>query len=354
MFVEKLKNFIPQVVLVIISTTLSLAALEGGLRMLNIPPKPIVPKGCEQLWKDAFDARDYADLHGVYHPNSTQTLCTSEFRVTYHIDSNGYLGRVKPDGKQQPLLVIGDSFAFGFGVQPDESFAGRLDAYNAGLWGNSFPLHALAFEQIVDIVKPRQVIWAIYPPHLISVSNRRWNTLDSFDQDAHPIFTPLVGFYNQTSLSSLILESTGWGINRPDPYTREWSLYDEQDSSLDKGYRAFEQAVKKVTHLAQERNIQLIPVFIPSKTRLKLEVDGIRPPLLHFGHTLQGDLPTNRMSEILVKYGVPASNQIDAFDLFKDGSIDWHTSYFVLDGHLNVQGNQYLANLIQRHLNATK
>ena len=354
MFIQKLKNILPQLLLLVISTVLSLAALEVALRVFNIPPKPVIPENCQQFTQEATDAHDYADVHAAYPPNSTHTLCTSEFQVTYNFDANGYLGYAKSDVKPQSLLVLGDSFAFGFGVEPAQSFAGRLGAYDAGLWGISFPTHAEAFKQIVDVVKPRQVIWTIYPWHLISLSDGGWRARVRFDENAHPFLSQVVDFYNQTNLSSVILTATGWGVNRFDFYTLEYALYDEQDTSMKMAYWEFEKAVKKITRLAKERNIQLIPVFIPSKSRLALDVDGRRPPLLHFGHILQGDLPTRRMSEILVRYGIPVEDQIDAFELFKDGSVDWHESYFVIDGHLNVQGNKYLADFLKRKLDSIK
>lgn len=352
---QKLKNMLVQVSLLLLSTTFTLVILEVTLRALDIPAEPIlIPEYCKKTNHEGGATYEYSYIHGAYPPNSTHTLCASEFRIIYHVDSNGYLGYTKSDVEPQSLLVFGDSFAFGFGVEPAQSLAGLLGAYNAGLWGNSFPIHALAFKQIVDVVRPRQAIWVLYPPHLISVSKRHWNTPITFDEDAHPFLDQLAGFYNQTKLSSVILKATGWGVNRLDYYTREWSLYDGQDTTVDDGYWAFEKAVKRVTRLAQERNIQVIPVFIPSKTRLALDVDGKRPLLLHFGHTLQGDLPTRRMSEIFVRYGIPVEDQIDAFELFKDGSVDWHQSYFVIDGHLNVQGNKYLADFLRQKLDAKK
>lgn len=351
---HKLKNALIQVSLLLISTLVALTILELALRALNIPPKPTIPESCQPYVQAGKEAHDYSNIHGQYVPNSTHTLCTSEFQVAYHMDSNGYLGFAKPNTDEHPLLVIGDSFAFGFGVEPAQSFAGQLEAYNAGLWGNSFPMHAQAFEQIVDVVKPRRVIWVIYPPHLISVSTRRWNTRATFDEDAHPFLAQIVDFYNQTNLSGVILASTGWGVNAPDYYTLEWSLYDDQDSTLDMGYWAFEKAVKKITRIARERNVEVIPLFIPSKSRLQLEVDGLRPPLLHIGRNLQGDLPTRRMGEILSKYGIPPENQFDAFDIFRDGSVDWHRSYFTIDAHLNEQGHRYVADYLKQKLGELK
>jgi hypothetical protein len=351
MFKKKLKELIGNLSVLFFSTLISLIVLELGLRALHIPPTLDIPEQCDAYLQVAYDARDYGDKYGIYPANSSHTLCTSEFTVTYNIDSLGYLGYAGGSDKNpRSLLVFGDSFAFGFGVHPSESFAGILGGYNAGLWGNSFPLHALAFKQTIDVIKPREAIWVIYPPHLVSVSKRRWNTLAYFEQEDHPYLSPIVEFYNQTNLSSLILSSTGWGVNRSDIYTREWALYDDEDTSLEKGYQAFEKSVKEITKLAKERNIKLIPLFIPQKTRLSLELDGSRPPLLHFGKVLQGDLPVQRMSAILVKYGVPLENQIDGIEMFKNSDIDWHTQFYALDVHMNADGNKHMAEFLIKKL----
>src|SRR6185369_1065369 len=103
--------------------------------------------------------------------------------------------------------------------------------------------HVVAFRRIAPIIKPKRAMWILYPPHLISSTPRLWNTRRYFDQGQHPVFSFLIDVYNKTRLSTLILKTTGWGYNRSDYYSLEWSLYDSSDGLAVAGFTAFEESV---------------------------------------------------------------------------------------------------------------
>ena len=105
------------------------------------------------------------------------------------------------------------------------------------------------------------------------------------DKESHPRLFRAVEWFNSTKLSALLIKTTGIGWNRPNYETLEYSLYDAKDESLESAYRRYEEAVVHVTTLARSRGIQLIPLFVPSKTEWQL-AEGHRPLLVHFGHHL--------------------------------------------------------------------
>jgi hypothetical protein len=255
---------------------------------------------------------------------------------------------IRPQTKnERPVLVFGDSFAYGWGVEQNKTFAHVLGAYNAGLWGQSFPVHARAFERIVPNLTPHLALWVLYPPHLITVTPDGWKG-KKIDPGLHPVLYRVVEVFNKTSLSDLILKAVGWGYNKHGYYTLEWALYDEQDSYEEIGYAAFEEAVKKVMNQAKISGVRVIPVFMPSKTQLSLKLERDTPILITLGRTLDPDIPMKRMAEILKRNGIPHEEQIDLEVAFS--KVSWRKFYFDLDVHLNAAGHEFAATYIDEQL----
>lgn len=81
-------------------------------------------------------------LHHAFKPNCTFTERESEFIATYTINRYGQRGpdrpRVKPDGAFR-ILMLGDSFTEGSGVQDNETFSSLLEASlrDNDVWGGN-------------------------------------------------------------------------------------------------------------------------------------------------------------------------------------------------------------------------
>jgi len=152
--------------------------------------------------------------------------------------------------------------------------------------------------------------------------------------------------YNVTRLSTLVLMATGWAVDKPDYYTREWAMYDPADASVDSGYAVFDRAAREVARLASERDIQVVTVFVPTKKQLGLAVDGRRPATVKVGRPLVPGYAIGRMSAILQGAGVPVEQQIDVTEMFRgtrESGSTWQSHYFAEDAHLNEHGNARVA-----------
>ncbi|MGD0090731.1 MAG: hypothetical protein ABSE73_12495 [Planctomycetota bacterium] len=325
---------------------------EVALRVLNIPPQDSVPPELKVHLAEFGRAHNFSLGFACYPPNITVPVCTSEFQTFNQTDNLGYVGVGKPKAEARPLLVFGDSFAYGYGVNAAEAIAAQLDAYNAGLWGTSFPLHARALERVAGVFKPKRALWILYPPHLITVCKNKWRARGVVDPVDHPCLAWGIGLYNRTRLSLAIMSATGWGFNRDDYFTLEWSLYDPADTLVDSGFDAFEQAAADVAKVARRANIQIIPVFIPSKAQLALALDGKRPVLLHRSAALDPSLAVRRMQEILARQGIGPECHIDVLELFRSGSLPWREAYFPIDAHLNAKGSRAVAQFLAEKLKA--
>ncbi len=111
--------------LLIASTVLALGAAELVLRSLAEQRSVVRPDGERKTLFNAY--RSDERLSYAFRPGWVGTHSASEFRVAVRIDARGM--RSVQDAVAAPvarLLVLGDSYAYGWGVEADASFAGRL------------------------------------------------------------------------------------------------------------------------------------------------------------------------------------------------------------------------------------
>jgi len=116
-----------QVVLVIGSILFALGVVEVVLR-LSTP---------REIMRYFFVAPD-ATLHHRFIPGATGRYQSTEFNTSYHISSAGLRDREfavpKPAGTFR-ILMLGDSFTEGDGVEAQETFSKRLESMLAGRFG---------------------------------------------------------------------------------------------------------------------------------------------------------------------------------------------------------------------------
>jgi hypothetical protein len=100
------------------------ALLIGELIVRIFVPQP-------KSWLDIF-ARSEAPPFTLQ-PNVTRSLSTGESTWSIYTDDRGFRSAKSPTHTNAPnLLILGDSFPFGMGVNYEDSIPGRLDAALAG------------------------------------------------------------------------------------------------------------------------------------------------------------------------------------------------------------------------------
>lgn len=325
---------------VLFSLFVGVALCELSLRLLNIFPVSWPPQ-FQKYYKPFIDAYNFANEHGYYQPQSVIPIYADGAVAFGRADNLGYLGSGTPVPMQNDLLIFGDSFAYGYGVPTGKSFAALLNAYNAGVWAQTFPFHCGIFRRVVPVVKPKRAIWVLYPPHIISCGHG-WTTRRAFDPVRHPVYASLIDLFNKTRFSTLVLKTTGWGYNRKDYYSLEWSLYNAADSLPDSGYAAFENAVIEIVKMAKEMHVEVIPLFVPSKVQVALELEHSRP-LLYARDRLDANLAIDRMARILENHGIGKAEQINLMELFRRVPEKWRSYYFKDDAHFNERGTSAVA-----------
>ena len=125
--------------LIIISTLIALFVSETALRLIGFKPLYVSPER-DRFWK-------YDPLLGWAHQAGQEGIFeTPEFRTVVQINKNGLRDREHSYERQndmERILVLGDSFAWGYGVEESERFSQLLEksldaeVINAGVSGYS-------------------------------------------------------------------------------------------------------------------------------------------------------------------------------------------------------------------------
>jgi hypothetical protein len=147
----------------LLGLTAAMILVELGLRVFVPQPKS---------WPEIYRVLPEPLSYGLA-PNASSLVDTHETR--WHACTDGAGFRVASPGRQPPdlpqVLVLGDSFAFGFGVDYEQSFVGMLNALpdapawfvNAGVAGYGPTQYRLVLErQLAGGQPPRAVIAVSY------------------------------------------------------------------------------------------------------------------------------------------------------------------------------------------------
>lgn len=349
---SRLKKIVFKIGIALAAIVFTLVIVEIALRIFNLPTSTEMSEELKTYLPERTKAYENS-MKGSYQPNSTIPVCTREFMTFNKTDSLGYIGTGRQVVEQNEILVFGDSFAYGYGVSSDKSFSSCLNAYNAGLWGTTFPQHVLAFERTVPVIRPKIAIWVVYPPHIVSASPMGWNTRINFDTEKSPFLNSVSSAYNATKISDLILRASGWGLNRSNYHTREWSLYDPLDSSLDDGYICFQKSVNRIVEISHLHGVEVFVLFVPSKTQLSIDSNKATTPISYWASKISGSLPVSRLQEVLISQGISKDKHIDLRPHFLAQGELWRSYYFAEDGHWNEAGHEFVGGVIKKVIRST-
>ena len=136
---NKIRGILINLSLFIISTLFALFLSEVALRLMGFKPMYVSPER-DRFWK-------YDSLLGWAHqPGQEGIFETPEFRTVVHINDKGLRDGPHSYERQnntERILVLGDSFAWGYGVEEQERFSQLLEqsmdveVINAGVSGYS-------------------------------------------------------------------------------------------------------------------------------------------------------------------------------------------------------------------------
>jgi lysophospholipase L1-like esterase len=297
----------------------------------------------------------------------------AEFTTQVRVNQLGIrgpeVGPVRPGVRR--VLVLGDSFTFGMGVEEQDAFPAQLAAelgrrgvpaegINAGIGGYGVPDEVRWFEQYGREIHPDVIVLGIFtgndlqdaapdrPPAFVS----HGELLDKAELSRSQLFHWL---YQHSQLFALVKYSLPAPVDRtirrtfhmPEPSAirglrEEMALYDPRNRPrAELGGQASEAAIRRLLTLAQADHATVVALLLPSKLQADdVEWNGALRQLHLAPSQADRSLPNEIFSRVLERCGVPA---LDLTPMLSEALRHGEADFFPRDQHYTVEGNRRIA-----------
>lgn len=283
----------------VLGLAVALLGLEGFYRVLRVP-------ALSPTTNPSYVRHD-PELGWSYAPGSEERHATSEFDVLVRINEHGFRGAAwgpRVPGRHR-VLVLGDSFAFGWGVEEAERFSERLEALapglevvNAAVSGYGTDQQLLLLERLVPEVRPDLVVVVFCDNDLFESGapvvygkHKPWVERVGGRLEVRGVPVPFPPLERTSYLWRAVVKERwqrGFERRRRDP-DREWLLVCDL-------YRAMKQRIgevplvlvsteRRLADLAREEpgihHVDLTGVFAAREDGLQFPLDGHWTPSAH-------------------------------------------------------------------------
>jgi len=333
-----LRRILPGLVALLVSLTLSLGLTELAVRWLA--PQP-------QSWLSIYRRHPALPFH-AFQPDARAEIETSETRWRVITDADGFrVGETRAEAGACTSLWLGDSFAFGHGVDFDESWVGLLQArapavrqVDSAVPGYGPVQYRAVFDWLLERgVRPDTAIVAIYvgndfhdcvwdkdaPVNEGVLGHRR--DLKSFLKTHLQLYRLATSVYHRLAPTEDEYRHVLAELADPEAWTRE---------PLSVALATFEREMKELQVLAREHGVELRFLVIPTRDAVAAVRAGAT--------ATEGStplLPVEKAGRVLADLG---ADFLDATSpLARAGGEEL---YFPFDGHLTPEGNRIVADAL--------
>ncbi len=347
-----------------------LLVVECGLRLFGLGPQPSI---------NEF----HPYLGWVKKKNTTSTRRTSEFDVTYTINSIGLRDdenmTLEKAADTKRILFLGDSFTLGYTVNRKDLFLDllenkyreegrKVEIINCGTEGYSTDQELLWLREIgLKELKldPDIVVMNFYQNDVF------WNSRKQYLRFPKPLFPAIGGaeatvqkelenpgaqsWFTRTFAVGKILSR--FGLSMPLHETAkgrfipaEWSvLLNDEPETIKKAWLHTKAILKGFKHTCEDRGIKPVVALIPSKAQIYsgFKADQ-REQLGVKDNEWNPDLPFKTMLALCDETGL---DTVDPMLLFMREARDGTDLYYTKDRHFSPEGNRAFAQALYNHLN---
>jgi hypothetical protein len=339
-----------------LSIVVALLLAEG---LLRLNPK-LLPEEAQirRLWQLQTRPSSIADpyLGSVYPPHYRTTIESLDFKFLIESDEHGFRNP-SPWPEQAQVVIVGDSFANGWGVARETSWIGLLDealpdsrVITLGMPGTVPQQYFRYLERFGVGLKPKLVIFGIFVGNDIveaAIFNRwlaagspgNYNEWRFFEGKVPRRRTGLVEnsylkIFLQTMRKQLGSKFSAKTITFPDgeelqlaPGNLQQALH--RNDPLDPGFRMVVDATLASRKLAHDNGSAFLVVLFPPKEGIYLPVQGVPFPSL-----------ARPLRDVLQDEGVLC---LDLTSRLQELAAHRLKLYFEIDGHLNELGQRAVA-----------
>jgi lysophospholipase L1-like esterase len=326
-----------------LAALVALAVAEGALELIDYPASGFSP------WIRVGDTG-----YGYAASYSTRMTRPGEYDVSFVTNAEGFRDDDVGPKRGLRVLLLGDSFASGYGVERSEMFADLLEArlgvevLNAAVGGYEIVHQVRFFATRGRALDPDLVIYALYLGNDLS-RNDEWRlasdgTLESLER-SFPLraerSTKLGLLYRQLRYRAKLRDEQRRGDWEPWPdYLLSAERQPGEEASGD--YRDVEMFLTQLRDAVARSGARLLVVMIPYRQMVEpAALDALREQTPGFDDRYDLSLPAKRTTEILARLGIDHYDLTPAFRAHFDQGEG--PLFFAVDGHLNPAGNAAVA-----------
>lgn len=363
----RFRTFLLDATLVAATLGVGAGVAEGVLRMFPefLPETAAVrvqwaEVGAQERAARGTMIRPDPELGFRYAPDYRGTISRSDLSFTFTTDEHGFRNP-GPWPESSEVVLVGDSMAFGYGVEDDEAWASRVrrelggtGLINLGLPGMAPQQYLRTLEAYGLGLRPEVVLFSLFPGNDLGDAANFQSWLDSgrpgsfLDWGYRAQGTGISGMLERSYLFWLVrdaarvlgtrLESTTLELDEG-PLQLAPSLYAGDAAELRDDAPAFSlvmSAVLEAQAKAREQGARLVVLLMPTKEHVYLPTIG-EEPLQRIG----------RFEQALQQRGVET---LDLTPALREAAQAGERVYFEIDGHPNRRGNELIASEVVRFL----
>jgi len=285
--------------------------------------------------------------------NTTGYQLSKEYDVKIRLNNLGFRGKnfsLKPNPKKKIILVVGDSFVFGYGVNENDTFSARLgsiidakkpqkyEVLNFGQMASGTAHELIKFQETGLSLRPFMVILNVYLGNDLFENRRLFELNGSSLNKIQPKITENVRarkiskwipFSSWLRENSHLFRFVGLSVLRvlkPTPSQKE-----EENSHKD--IELYKHILSRFKEITDKHGIRLVVTLIPYHVELDEYLANEKP-----NSKFKMELKYCRESVKLVsaEMNLPI---LDFFDYFSKNA-DGRRRYFYHDPHWNVFGHE--------------
>ncbi|MDF1585686.1 alginate O-acetyltransferase AlgX-related protein [Marinimicrococcus flavescens] len=344
------------------------AALEGFLRLFP----QFLPETAQVrlMWAEVGAAERAArggmirtdpELGFRYAPDHAGRIARADLAFSFRTDSHGFRN-AGPWPQTSEIVLVGDSMAFGYGVEDEEAWASLVrremggGLVNLALPGMAPQQYLRALEAYGLGLQPKLVLFALFPGNdLVDAANfQGW-----LDADRPGSYLDW-GFRDRSGGLESVLEHSHlfWFLRESrrmlgaragsvtlqlddGPLQLAPALYAPSDEELGENAPSFNlvvQTVERAQRLADRHGADFLVLLVPTKEHVYLPA-GEDDPLPRI----------ERLARALAARGI---DTLDLTPALREAARRGERVYFEIDGHPNRRGNELIARAVTERLQA--
>jgi hypothetical protein len=286
-----------------------------------------------ESWEGIVEFNEHIGWKPKPNVDALCTFAAGSFRVKTNAD--GWCG--DRDLRQCHILALGDSFAFGFGVDSQEAFFSVIDSSlrvkAVGAPGYNMVQELLLLEELSPQLKGKLVVW------LICLGN---DIYDNVIPNLHQYRMPFVRRVNTTDTWEVVtshIKSTRWPGNREQSSRskQKWEATFTDKNLGKRAYSACKFLIEKGNEICNHADATLVIMTVPWMNQLNQ--DGWKESMSRFSDREQFDpnLPDRKISDMCRQLGVAF---ISGKEYLTFGD------HIANEGHWNAKGHRRIAQLL--------